>query len=129
MAELSLEPYSAVQRWRLSPAAGSPEALLAEYLETLARRCQAAGECVIGHIKALALFPERGYLRVSVVAADLPATLDGAAPPGCDRLEVTLNVLVYGLPRERIAQIVRQTAQSLAQERQIEVSTDPAEDR
>jgi hypothetical protein len=122
VAELILEPFSVVQRWTLPQTGLQPEAALKEYLEALARNCQAAGDCVIGHIKALALFPERGYLRVSVVAAHLPASIDGAAPPGCTELEVTLNVLVYGLERERIEQITRHTAQSLAQKWQIEIS-------
>jgi hypothetical protein len=121
LAELTLEPYSAVQRWIFPPDGANPAAVLKAYLEALARNYQAAGECVIGHIKALALFPEHGYLRLSVVAAHLPATIDGAAPPGCTALEFTLNALVYGLERSRIDEITRQTARSVAEAWQIEI--------
>ena len=122
MAELILEPFSAVQRWVLPQAGAPPEAILKDFLEAMARNCQAAGECVIGHIKALVLFPDQGYLRVSVVAAHLPATIDGAAPPGCTSLEVTLNVLVYGLERGRIEQITQQTARQVAGKWHLEIS-------
>lgn len=120
MAELTLEPYAAVQRWTIRPAgleAGpSLEGLLKQYLEALAAACQAVENTVIGHIKALALFPDGKYLRLSAVAAHLPATLDGAAPPGCTSLEVTLNVLVYGLPAGQAQAITQAAAQALVQQ-------------
>ena len=53
---LRLEPYAASLHWNLPRAEGQWEAMLAAYLETLARRCEEAGPCVVGHIKALALF-------------------------------------------------------------------------
>jgi hypothetical protein len=122
LPSLTLEPFSTVQHWSLPPSGDPPEAILKDYLEALARSCQAAGECVIGHIKALALFPDQGYLRLSVIAAHLPATIDGAAPPGCASLEVTLNVLVYGLERSQIEQIVQQTAHQMTEKWQLEIS-------
>lgn len=115
MDELILEPYAVVQHWTLAVAGGPWEKIIAAYLEELARRCQAAGRCVIGHIKALALFPGGKFLRVSSVAAHLPASVDGAVPPGCTSLDLTLNVLVYGLERGRIEQIVQETARETAE--------------
>ena len=114
MAELRLEPYAVQQHWRLPGADGHWEAVLAGYLETLAQRCAAVGQTVIGHIKALALFDDGGYLRVSVVAAGRPATVEGSAPPGCLELELTLNVLVYGLERATAEQITRAAADEIA---------------
>ncbi len=114
MAELTLEPYAVVQHWRLAEAAGHWETILAEYLQTVAERCVASGPAVIGHIKALALFPEGQYLRLSVVAPHLPATVTGQVPPGCAALDLTLNVLVYGLDRTRIEQITQDAAQATA---------------
>lgn len=110
MAELTLEPYATVQSWHLPAADGHWEEILLEYSQTLAQRCAAAGNCVIGHIKALALFSEGSYFRVSAVAANIPASMEGKVPPGCTDLDLTLNVLVYGLERTLIEQITRETA-------------------
>ncbi len=115
MAELSLEPYAAVQHWRLPGADGRWELILAEYLQTLAQRCAASGPAVIGHIKALALFPGGGYVRVSAVAPDIPASVEGKTPSGCTELELTLNVLVYGLERAAIERITRETSAEMAE--------------
>lgn len=123
MAELTLEPYAAVQHWTIGQAGLAPEALLKEYLETLARKCQAAENAVIGHIKALALFPDGKYLRASVVAAHLPATLDGAVPPGCAAMEVTLNVLVYGLPAHQAAAFTQGSADEMTQKYPLAIET------
>ncbi len=124
MAGLILEPYAVSQRWKLPQETGQWEARLAEYLETLARRCSAAGPCVVGHIKALALFPESGYVQVSVVGPALPASVQGRVPAGCTELVLDLNVIVYGLARDRAEQITRETAARLAAEWQGEVMTE-----
>ncbi len=117
MAELTLEPYAVVQHWRLPGADGRWEAILAEYLQTLAQHCvRASPEAVVGHIKALALFPDQGYLRLSVVAPDIPASIEGKAPSGCASLELTLNVLVYGLERSTIEQITQAASNDIARQ-------------
>jgi hypothetical protein len=90
MAELMPDRYAVNQRWTLRAPYGNWEALIAEYLDTLAHRCHETGTCIIGHIKALALFPDGGYLRVSVV--------------------LTLNVIVYGLGRDLLEQITNEAA-------------------
>jgi hypothetical protein len=114
VAELVLEPYAVVQRWHLPGADGHWEAILAEYLQTLAQRCSASRQTVIGHIKTLALFSDQGYLRISVVAPNRPASIEGKTPPGCIDLELTLNVLVYGLERTEIERITHAAANEVA---------------
>jgi hypothetical protein len=115
MAELILEPYAVSQRWRLPAGAdGRWEIFLAEYLENLARRCAEHEGCVIGHIKAVALFPGRGYVQVSAVSHKLPAQVNGRVPSGCVELSLSLNVIVYGLNYERLERLTRATAADLA---------------
>jgi len=115
VAELNLEPYAAVQHWRLPEADGHWETILSDYLQTLAQRCvKASPQAVVGHLKGLALFSKSEFLRVSVVAPQIPATLSGKAPPGCTELELTLNVLVYGLPWTEIEKMVRETSTEIA---------------
>ena len=123
-----LEPYALQQRWTLprplAPAAWA--ALFSEYLAGLARRCIHAGDpasgdaaaaarVVIGHIKLLALFDGEEYLRVSVVSARHGATVTGGAPPGLSEMPITLNVLVYGLPTRRLAELTAAAAAEVAE--------------
>ena len=113
MAELILEPYTVKQRWRLFGDVGEWENLVSEFMQTLARRCHETGKGIIGHIKALALFPDGGYLRVSVVSPTLPAGVEGSVPMGCTELVLTLNVIVYGLERDPLERLTRETADHL----------------
>jgi hypothetical protein len=114
VAELTLEPYAVVQHWHLPSADGHWETILTEYLQTLAQRGAASGKTVVGHIKALALFSGGRYLRVSVVAPHLPASREGQVPAGCAELDLTLNVLIYGLDRAALERITHTAAQELA---------------
>lgn len=125
MSDLILEPYAAEQRWQMpAPLPGQAwRDLLAEYLAALAQACTGAGPCIIGHLKALALFPEGGYLRASAVSAHHPPTIDGRAPDGLQALDLTLNLLVYGLPHAALARIAAEEAAALAARRGAQVET------
>ena len=114
---MNLEPYAVVQRWQLPDAEGQWENILAEYLQGIARRSTTGGKSVIGHIKALATFTDHNYLRISVVAANIPANIEGQVPKDCIELELTVNVLIYGLKRTVIQQIVLETANEFASRR------------
>lgn len=129
MNEMILEPLSVRQHWRMITAQDTWEALLVNYLEALARRCSQAGPCVIGHIKALAVFPENAFVQVSAVSPLIPASIKGSVPSGTETLNITLNVLVYGLPRAQLEQITRETAAFLAEKWQAEVTIDPIRDQ
>ena len=117
MDELILEPYVVVQHWHLPDANGNWESILGSYLQSIAQRCTTVGKCVIGHIKALSIFPDKSYLRISVVAMNIPASVEGKVPADCTDLELNLNVLVYGLERTTIEKITRQTANEIASQR------------
>lgn len=117
MDELILEPYAVIQTWHVPDADGRWESILGDYLEKIAQRCTDAGKCVIGHIKALSTFSDQSYLRVSVVAANIPATIEGKVPTDCTDLELTLNILVYGLERIAIEQIAVETANEISRQR------------
>lgn len=113
MAEWILEPYAATVRWHVTEP-GVWTARMGEYLTALAGRCAARGSCVIGHLKALALFADEGFLQVSVVGVDLPVTVQGQEPPEGAGLTMTLNALVYGIPRAQIAELAADVAETLA---------------
>jgi hypothetical protein len=124
MANLILEPYAVSQHWHFSRENTNWESLIVEYLETIARTCTKFDGCVIGHIKALALFAEGDYLQVSVIDPALPAGVKGCVPPDCTELRLTLNVIVYGLNRDLVERIAFETATDLASRRQGEVITE-----
>lgn len=124
MADLILEPYAVSQRWHFSPENTNWESLIVEYLETIARACMEFDPCVIGHIKALALFPGGDYLQVSVINPTLPAGVKGRVPPNCTELKLSLNVIVYGLDRDLVERIASEAAVHLAQRSRGEVITE-----
>jgi hypothetical protein len=125
LAEIILEPYAVRQCWRLPGADPDWQGFLGEYLSELARVCQSSGRVVIGHIKALAVFQQGGYYRVSVVRADLPVTSEGSIPAGIHDLELTLNLIVYGLSREHLTEVTQSVSAELAIKFAGQVNTQP----
>jgi hypothetical protein len=118
VSEPRLHPFTAVYQVDFARPIEAEEhcRLLAELLERIALGCVAAGARLIGHIKAFALQPGGGYLVGSVTSARSPAQLkDGELQVG-DYLEVSLTVLVYGLERECLAQIVAETWLALSRQ-------------
>lgn len=109
MSALSLEPFAARVYFstQANLPAGEGQKVLAEFLETIAGRCDAGGDTVIGHIKAIALFADDTYFRVSVVSAQHAAETDGNTLADITDAKITLNVLVYGLPRNQLQKIVQ----------------------
>ena len=114
MAELKLEPYAVVQRWRLPGVDPKWEEILSEYLQSLAQECQQEAGNFIGHIKALALSGEDQYLRISVTDPGRPASVEGSVLAGQNSLELTLNVIVYGLGHDFLKQITEKRAAEIA---------------
>lgn len=114
MDDLKLEPYAGIQSWNMSDDTVQWEVILGDYLEKIAQHCTDIGNCVIGHIKALSIFSDQSYLRISVIAPDIPANIEGSVPEGSTELELTVNVLIYGLERTVIERIVRETAHEIA---------------
>ncbi|MFC1879477.1 hypothetical protein ACFLZW_06145 [Chloroflexota bacterium] len=75
-------------------------AIIAGFLDRLAKACQSAGAEVIGHIKILATNPDGGYLRGSVTSTHISADV-AAIDLGLHRsLDIHLIVLVYGADRD-----------------------------
>lgn len=113
---MKLEPYAVLQSWHLPEAKGQWESIFGEYLQEIAQRCIDQGECVVGHIKALATFSDQNYLRISVIAPQIPANIEGKVPADSTALELTVNVLVYGLERAAIEKIAQETANKIARQ-------------
>lgn len=114
MDGMKLEPFAVLQSWHFPDVNGQWETIFGEYLQAIAQHCTNQGECVVGHIKALSTFSDQQYLRISVIAPNIPAIIEGEAPAGCMELDLTLNVLVYGLERSVIEKITCDLAAEIA---------------
>jgi len=127
VADMILQPFSVSQRWRFKSPDVSREDSIAEYMEAIAHSCEESGRWVVGHIKALALFPDGGLFQVSVVSPDLPAVKNGRVPTGCVDLKLSLNVIVYGLERPVLERIVWDAADEIVKRHTEEVTIEAIE--
>jgi hypothetical protein len=80
-------------------------------LSTIAKECMAAGATLIGHIKCLASTADHGFLAVSVVDERGAPRSRGGLEDGIEEIEIVLNVLLYGLSRDMVEEIVKRTTQ------------------
>lgn len=72
----------------------------------IARGCVDAGAGLIGHIKCIVETEDKGFLAVSVVDASGQPHTRGQLQEGIKEMDVIVNVLLYGLKRSRIQEIV-----------------------
>jgi hypothetical protein len=97
-----LEPLTAIVTWHYPQAVPIEtwKELFAAQLEAIAAEAEEVTETVIGHIKALAILPDKGYVRGSSISfrhpADVEVVLKTKTIPS--NLSITFNVLVYGWP-------------------------------
>lgn len=108
MMDLMLEPYAA--RFRFNMPAELPglqwEKMLADFMTQIAIGCMGEDRCVIGHIKGFADFGDNTFLKIGLVSATQSPDMDGNVPDVADTATVTLNVLVFGVSKKRIEEIV-----------------------
>ncbi|MBN1267657.1 MAG: hypothetical protein JXA25_19350 [Anaerolineales bacterium] len=114
MDGLKLEPYAVTLHFSFPDIQGRWEELLSRLLIGIAAESTKSGQAVVGHIKTLSLFPDNQYFRMSVIAPGIPPTTEGSIPPGRTELDVTLNVLIYGIARPDLEEITRASADRLA---------------
>lgn len=116
IGNLLLEPLAARVRWQLPMEVPMSDwvVLLRAFLDMLALRC-ANGPYVIGHIKALATLSTGGFVRGSTVSAAYPAdvVVAEALPTARASFDITLNLIVYGLPFDRARVVAMQSAQEV----------------
>lgn len=75
-------------------------------MSKIAIECVKAGAVLIGHIKCVVETPGKGFLAVSVTDADGKPYSRGGLEEGIKEMDVIVNVLLYGLPRQRIQELV-----------------------
>lgn len=75
-------------------------------LTKIALECVNAGADLIGHIKCIVETDGKGFLAVSVVDASGQPHTRGKLEEGIEEMDVIVNVLLYGLKRSKIQEIV-----------------------
>ncbi len=98
------------------------QAILSSYLENITKQCHGIKGCVIGHIKALVIFSEQEFLRISTVSVNHPADITGTIPNNLNEVELTLNVLVYNVPMENLKEIAISSKQPLEKDNQVQIT-------
>ena len=130
MAELILEPYAAHLSWRHPEDRTLEEwqALFADLLAGLAEACAADEARVIGHVKGLGVLPDGSFLNGSTVTPNRPPDVEIHRANGgrSAEMELTLNVLVYGLPRPEAQRLVSEVSERLAAREGIDLDISPA---
>ena len=111
MAELNLEPYAAEVIFQLRGINVNDKwhGILADFMNSIAVKCEKAGAVIIGHIKGL-VRGEKSYLKISVTSASRPADVEGNCILKTNLITMDLNVIVYGLSFEVLDNIVKETA-------------------
>ncbi len=75
-------------------------------LTKIALECMNEGADLIGHIKCIVETGGKGFLAVSVVDASGQPHTRGELQEGIKEMDVIINVLLYGLKRSKIQEIV-----------------------
>jgi hypothetical protein len=82
------------------------QARVEELMTRITLSCLEAGADLIGHIKCIVETDGKGFLIVSVTTHDGKPMSKGHLEQGIERMDIIINVLLYGLSRKKIQDIV-----------------------
>jgi len=99
VAQLNLHPCAVRMSWISDePRTGSEwGSALSNFLSDLGQHCITEGGALIGHIKGIATVAGTLCLRLSLVSLSQPVSVEGSVPDNTAELDITLNVLVFGM--------------------------------
>ncbi len=105
MAQLNLHPVAVQMTWfsEQSPDETDWVSALKSFLGVLGKNCMNGGGSLIGHIKGIATVTGSPCLQLSLVSLSQPVIVDGSVPENANELYVTLNVLVFGMTTDDLA--------------------------
>jgi hypothetical protein len=76
------------------------------FLAELTRSLRARGCMLIGHIKGILEAGDTGHLLFSVTSFEQRTRFKGGLTGAAEKLEFTLNVIVYGIGNDEVEQLV-----------------------
>jgi len=104
MAQLNLHPCAVQMTW-LSDGPlndGDWKNALRKFFIKLGENCIDGGSTLIGHIKGIATVAGSPCLQLSLVSLNQPVSVDGSVPDATNKLQMTLNVLVFGVSADDV---------------------------
>jgi len=116
MAQLNLHPCAVQMTW-LSDGPLTDrewENALSNFFTNLGENCIAGGGTLIGHIKGVATVAGSTCLQLSLVSLQQPVSVDGSVPGATDQLQMTLNVLVFGMSADDVLSALHKTRNQAA---------------
>lgn len=111
MIDMILEPCTVRINWRAAKECSPDQwtGLIESFFTILGQKCEKEGNCLIGHIKGLALFEENNYLKVSLTSSKYPPDIQGEISGAARLVEMTVNIIVYGLERASLEKAARES--------------------
>jgi hypothetical protein len=104
--------YAGKVHARFDRAKGADEirSLVSSTISKVAKECMSEGAKLIGHIKCIAEVDSGKYIACSVVSAESEAMCRGELDGSSKSLNIILNVLIYGLDKKKVEEIVIRSA-------------------
>ena len=116
MAQLSLHPCAVQMSWLSDgPLNGRDwENVLRNFFIKLGENCIDGGATLIGHIKGIATVADSPCLQLSLVSLNQPVSVDGSVPDATHKLQMTLNVLVFGISADDVLSVLHKSRNQVA---------------
>jgi hypothetical protein len=89
------------------------KSLVSNTISKVAKECMSDGARLIGHIKCIAEVDSGKYIACSVVSAENEAMCRGELDGSSKSLNLILNVLIYGLDKPKVEEIVVRCARTV----------------
>jgi hypothetical protein len=101
--------------------------LVSRTISSVAQECMREGASLIGHIKCIAEVDSGKFIACSVVSADKEAMCRGELEGSTQGLDIILNVLIYGLGKQKVEKIVVGSAHSIFNGKGVQVEFEDLE--
>jgi hypothetical protein len=107
--------YAGKVHARFDQAKGADEikSLVSSTISKVAKECMSEGAKLIGHIKCIAEVDSGKYIACSVVSAESEAMCRGELDGTSKSINIILNVLIYGLDKKKVEEIVIHSAKAV----------------
>lgn len=77
------------------------------FLKNISSHCEKTFSPFVGHIKMVAVFKDNLSLRANLVSPVHPVEFGGDPPDTFKQMQITINILVYGLEKAKIQELLK----------------------
>ncbi len=116
MAQMNLHPCAVQMTWLSDVPVndGDWKNALRDFFFKLGENCIDGGGNLIGHIKGIATVAGSPCLQMSLVSLNQPVSIDGSVPDATNKLQITLNILVFGMSADDVLSALHKTRNQTA---------------